>query len=1606
MDFDDGGSDSQEGRDDFQSLTTDLEPFTCDHPLLKFGQVGYNGPAGFMWDFAYVYDNLHALGEKKQKYKMLKELQEQCCEGQHLSREDLHVKKERRRGCLAVDAVSTLLVLHFLLDLLNKTRTDAKALTMRNYFKDVGMLVTQEASRHNDVLKFSVGDFPMHVLPTGKLQGFRLWLGRHVHKQVVQLWLTLWKWMAREDNGPLLTEDISSNDDEEPSLVDLLMFCVNFIHSYKAAHSFRQPPPFSTDSMRNLQQCVLKFVAWVVNNVVLEMMTQQDDSQPVPSRRVRRNSDANLRKMSPHEIWRVIEQSKDTGVSYQKICALRKDDPQGGISEQLTWVWYRQSKFQCTEHRPSSRLSFFNVKNFAIVTDASTHSNKDYLMSLAYDPVNGVGAHMCSVHVRSTKVLHPQEMELTPEAERLAARREIERLSSLKFLQGLSAQICKLTDLCLDDFKFPEVLLKMLELQPGDNFFFDDNVAVLNGEEFQLSQLRQLSDLPCLHCIMDQGKVGCAAAAFVTSQAGLQIHFTFDKIHRLLRDLKNPIKAAGLESCVLATTYLFSVNTKPFGSGQWFTEKTQILEAFFESNSFDCQWFQALKERIANDFGMEGCSDREIWDSIPEQLESWRLKGGLAKASRWFSWNEGAAVHLKEWHSSLMLLSWYFPTDLDTDGQSGLLGLKGCLTQMYWEDAHIIFRVQYGMWSWYSQQIHDVKSPEHAIIESLEMVESWMSHQSLQTLAESWSAQTWADVERFVPDQEAFIARVNTYALGCLMNRCATLSKFSAPPETWVGLLDPQQAQVTRMRLLKEYRWFQSLRCSMAPFAAELASDIETVFDLPCRHLCHLCHFDFGAAQELAKLLIGGFADSKVVEDIHQACRVATNPGSNKKLSGATLQLVCQFSEVLDKRGIVHPAAVTREEFLDKWPDARDDFNCRQEFKSSSHSLPARYSEILTKKMWRTVSEDWLRTSYGAWQWMIQYCGQRLADQGVRLEDGLLNRLAFQGQVIEVNFVYLLILGNLKWQALAWPLKLVDASFWLRIKEKSRKDILLKLALHFGDDFAELVLECDSKTTKKSSSDPDQAALVKAVFDHLDADEQKEFRSVKENVYREEKTQKQLKWRKLLNEKMEEQAEASDAVKMEDEEDLEEEVKQTKLNVLKQQLNLLRKQLLLLNLPKKQLLLLKLLKELLLLKLLKELLLLNLLKQQLLLLNLLKQQLLLLNLHPRLNRLSQLGQRLCLAEMSGLECTQHLPSSEALREVPDEVFEGLKDEMSPSAASEDDDQEKWLDDKLQQISSLDFYDFLACSKFNRRVDWPEGLHHVKSTCQDFLDFDQENGGRASKVWPSFLCEAYPFLRGATSCLEMMVLVAERFLFNLVNFNELDQLEFVEFCAGRAHLSREMLRQGFHQGASVDILFHPHHDMLSSKGLRTWFDMVVASRRKSLHWFATRCSSFVPLCISQSMRYEENSFYGDRSRPWVEQGNLQQEVTAMMMFFSFLLDCIPVLEQPTGSVLPKLPSLRNVLWFFDFKKTVTYMGSFAGPTSKPLQIWHPSSGPGSLFAAIARPRPDGLDNLASSGQSWDGSHTYTGNKEMLIESEHYTPEFGACVAQIYEQIRAS
>lgn len=385
---------------------------------------------------------------------------------------------------------------------------------------------------------------------------------------------------------------------------------------------------------------------------------------------------------------------------------------------------------------------------------------------------------------------------------------------------------------------------------------------------------------------------------------------------------------------------------------------------------------------------MVGASDQEVWEAIPSKLQSFRLKGGVAKSSRWFSWNEQCAFHLPEYHACKMMFDWYFPGDTNAS-DSGLKALKGCLTPDVWEDAHIIYRVQLPMWNYFSEQIHDIKHPQQKIAECMDMVnEAWMQHPHLQGLAGTFNAVTWADLVPWVEDTGNFIHRAMTYASSCLSNRCQTMAKFSAPPECWVGLLESDRNVVyaTRLKLLNEFQWFTSLQCARAPFAQELANDIGMAFDLPSRYMCLLSHFDLASAISLQTLLVGGFADSKIVEDVHQACRVAVNPAANKRISGASLQLVCQLSGVLEARNLNHPAALTEQQFLDKWPAVSDNFNCKKEFRSSTHSLPKRYSEILCRKKWCALGEDALRAAYGGWQWMLHYCQNQLFQHGISLQ--------------------------------------------------------------------------------------------------------------------------------------------------------------------------------------------------------------------------------------------------------------------------------------------------------------------------------------------------------------------------------------------------------------------------------------------------------------------------------------------------------------------------------------------------------------------------------------------------------------------------------------------
>ena len=194
------------------------------------------------------------------------------------------------------------------------------------------------------------------------------------------------------------------------------------------------------------------------------------------------------------------------------------------------------------------------------------------------------------------------------------------------------------------------------------------------------------------------------------------------------------------------------------------------------------------------------------------------------------------------------------------------------------------------------------------------------------------------------------------------------------------------------------------------------------------------------------------------------------------------------------------------------------------------------------------------------------------------------------------------------------------------------------------------------------------------------------------------------------------------------------------------------------------------------------------------------------------------------------------------------------------------------------------------------------------------------------------------------------------------------LSWVEYCAGAGHLSRRLLKRHL-KGACFDILYESDHNMLLASGVGLFVDALSANHSGALVWLGTPCSSFVSLCVSVSQRRAENLYYGDASRSFVAAGNAFLEITSLLYFLSTMLGNVTCPEQPLNSVLPLLPTLRNVLSYVQSQKVVTHMRAFNGPSVKPLQLWCTHGG----FSHLIRPRPfTAISDLVSHGEG--GSYT--------------------------------
>ena len=175
--------------------------------------------------------------------------------------------------------------------------------------------------------------------------------------------------------------------------------------------------------------------------------------------------------------------------------------------------------------------------------------------------------------------------------------------------------------------------------------------------------------------------------------------------------------------------------------------------------------------------------------------------------------------------------------------------------------------------------------------------------------------------------------------------------------------------------------------------------------------------------------LLRTLPDSKLVEDLHGVVRVQRNTQKNKKQSVHQIQQLVTQANVLTERGIRHPAAVDRDCFLQSFKRTKDHKRKRRYF-ARTKSLPQRWSMIMERKTWGSLTEDILLRGVAAFAFLRAYKSQNMKRRGIRVAHGLFSKfasdlifLSYTDPLEELPRVCGLCLGHCNWGILLWPIK-------------------------------------------------------------------------------------------------------------------------------------------------------------------------------------------------------------------------------------------------------------------------------------------------------------------------------------------------------------------------------------------------------------------------------------------------------------------------------------------------------------------------------------------------------------------------------------------------------
>lgn len=524
-----------------------------------------------------------------------------------------------------------------------------------------------------------------------------------------------------------------------------------------------------------------------------------------------------------------MELAAAKGTSLRTAIAMRSDAPSVNGAQSGSCDLWVNKYLQMYNERAALGFSI-GANHLSIVADASMHACKDTLAALAYSWELDLAVHLTAQIMPPGKdITHYDQSAMPSHIAQLCAERKLQRVAAWRQLQCLSNQISILSKgtKTLDSFQLGnDVLVKVVPqdgssvriARKGDVGGTDTALIVRDGVAVNVLP-EGLNDVPLLVVGLDQGSIGAAGMAFAINVNDSMMHVKFDKFHRIIRDLKLSYLHC-CKSCFqkaqLYSSYLWSLNYKPFGSGGFLTLKNRLLTTFLAVESEQSEIFLKYVERIATDLGMPCESEADIasvWAAIAE-LESFHKKQSLPKQGRWFSWNESCQENLTEYWASRVIYEHHLgPDAADPDtlsahifdihsagkqvsAQAELAALKkisgginlahSLMSSELRDHIRILSRCTKACWDFYTWHVKEIRTPGDGMRVSLAMADG------------QWAkdAHLWATLNLSLYDAESlrfmgFTGLEDTslaqktllLAWHILSHRSWSLSRYDSPPD-------------------------------------------------------------------------------------------------------------------------------------------------------------------------------------------------------------------------------------------------------------------------------------------------------------------------------------------------------------------------------------------------------------------------------------------------------------------------------------------------------------------------------------------------------------------------------------------------------------------------------------------------------------------------------------------------------------------------------------------------------------------------------------------------------------------------------------------------------